>query len=243
MPLKWTYETALPGGMRHTIQVQPDRDDVDFNVIVRDREGSELARDDSADPGAVEEIETGEEDEKVFVTVELVRGSASFSLRLASQAAGASPAFKEAGPGDAPSALTDAERQTLVDAHNAWRRRYGTADVVWSDSLGAYAQAWADHLAAEGMALRHRSPNTFGENLFWAKGARRSVQDVVDAWGSEEKLYDHAENNWWPRAAHFSQLIWKSTREVGCGVARVGDQEIWVCNYDPRGNWSGELPY
>ena len=245
MPRKWTYETVLRSRMRHTIQVQPDRDTVDFHVVVRDHEGRELARDDRDLPGAEVLLATGDEDQTVFVTVDLVRGSASFSLRLASQPRGMPPAFQERseGEGTRASALTEEERVALVEAHNAWRARYATEPVTWSDELGAFAQAWADHLAAQGMELRHRSPNPHGENLFWSKGPRQTPKDVVDSWGSEEKRYSRSSNNWWPAAAHFSQLVWKSTRHVGCGVARVGDQEIWVCNYDPRGNWSGETPY
>jgi pathogenesis-related protein 1 len=30
---------------------------------------------------------------------------------------------------------------------------------------------------------------------------------------------------------------------VGCGVARSGRTEVWVCNYDPPGNYVGERPY
>ncbi len=243
MPRKWTYETALPSGMRHTIQVQPDRVDVDFNVVVRDHEGRELARDDRQAAGAEVTVETHEDDATVFVTVDLVRGSASFSLRIASKPSEASAAFKESTGTATESALTTGEREAVVEAHNAWRLRYATDPVTWSDELGAHAQAWADHLAATGMELRHRSPNEFGENLYWSKGSAATPKDVVDSWGGEEKLYDHALKNWWPKAAHFSQLVWKSTRRIGCGVSRVGDQEIWVCNYDPRGNWSGEAPY
>ena len=243
MPRKKAYETTLPSGMVHTIQVQADRDDVDFNLVVRDNEGRDLARDESNAPGAEVTLRTGEEAQTVFITVDLIRGSASFSLRVSSMPTGVSAAFKEAAKEATATALTTVEAAEMVEAHNRWRQRYDTDPVEWSDELATYAQAWADELAAAGMTLRHRSPNPYGENLFWSKGAPRTPTEVVDAWGREEASYDHSQNNWWPKAGHFSQVIWKSTRRIGCGVARVGDQELWVCNYDPRGNWSGELPY
>eukprot|EP00183_Erythrolobus_madagascarensis_P004232 CAMPEP_0185855666 /NCGR_PEP_ID=MMETSP1354-20130828/26448_1 /TAXON_ID=708628 /ORGANISM="Erythrolobus madagascarensis, Strain CCMP3276" /LENGTH=93 /DNA_ID=CAMNT_0028557733 /DNA_START=1 /DNA_END=282 /DNA_ORIENTATION=- len=91
--------------------------------------------------------------------------------------------------------------------------------------------------------MKHRSPNEFGENLFWCAGKKASAQEVVDAWGNEVEFYSEAENNWWPKAGHFSQVVWHSTTHVGGGVVRRDGQELWVCNYNPRGNWSGQRPY
>ncbi|MCB1036642.1 MAG: hypothetical protein KDD47_22645, partial [Acidobacteria bacterium] len=115
--------------------------------------------------------------------------------------------------------------------------------LEWSEELAAFADEWARALAPRGLDLRHRPNNPYGENLFALTGRRASPAEVVDAWGSEERLYDPEENDWWPEAGHFSQLVWRSSRRLGCAVARAGDTEAWVCNYDPRGNWRGERPY
>ena len=146
-------------------------------------------------------------------------------------------------PGATGSALTRAEAEQLLGAHNRWRSRYGVAPLEWSDELAAYAQQWADELEAKGMRMQHRSPNNFGENLYWCSGRPASPDDVVDSWGDEVELYDYAANNWWPDAGHFSQVVWHSTTKVGGGIARLNGQELWVCNYDPRGNWTGQRPY
>jgi PadR family transcriptional regulator len=51
----------------------------------------------------------------------------------------------------------------------------------------------------------------------------------------------------WPSCrgvcGHYTQIVWSNTREVGCGVARDSNREVWVCNYNPPGNWIGERPY
>ena len=36
---------------------------------------------------------------------------------------------------------------------------------------------------------------------------------------------------------HFTQLVWKGTKSVGCGKATCNGLDIYVCNYDPAGNW------
>jgi hypothetical protein len=42
---------------------------------------------------------------------------------------------------------------------------------------------------------------------------------------------------------HYTQVVWSGTRELGCGVARSPSREIWVCNYNPPGNYIGQRPY
>ena len=42
---------------------------------------------------------------------------------------------------------------------------------------------------------------------------------------------------------HYTQLVWKNTTEVGCAKVTCGNQTIWVCNYNPPGNYVGQKPY
>jgi hypothetical protein len=42
---------------------------------------------------------------------------------------------------------------------------------------------------------------------------------------------------------HYTQIVWRNTKSVGCAVARGKGVEVWVCNYDPPGNYAGQRPY
>jgi len=215
--------------MRHSVQVQTDNPGCDFNLLILDSAGQVLAADRGPEPGAECLVDTSGARSAVPVVfvVELVEGSGSFSLQVASG---------QVSPGQAAASPKAA-------AHNRWRSKYGVGPLTWSSELAEHAQEWADELEATGMQMRHRSPNDFGENLYWCSGRPATPDAVVDAWGNEDKLYDYDQNNWWPQAGHFSQLVWHSTTEVGAGVVRRGGQELWVCNYNPRGNWTGKRPY
>ena len=120
----------------------------------------------------------------------------------------------------------------------------GLPPLVWSQTLAAVAQQWANELIARGK-FAHRPKNKYGENLFEIQGARAKPAEVVADWAAEARDYDAARNTCRTGAVcgHYTQLIWRNTKEVGCGVAQRGRREVWVCNYDPPGNWVGERPY
>jgi uncharacterized protein YkwD len=116
------------------------------------------------------------------------------------------------------------------------------APLKWSKQLAERAQDWADALLARRQFV-HRPNSTFGENLFEITGAAASPWQVVMAWAAEAQNYDYNSNKCHGVCGHYTQIVWSSTREVGCAVARSGGREVWVCNYDPPGNWIGERPY
>jgi uncharacterized protein YkwD len=131
----------------------------------------------------------------------------------------------------------------IVAAHNAERKRVGVAALAWSDRLAAHAQKWAEHLASRGCGLQHRPGNdAYGENLYWSSAAS-SAAAVVASWASEQVDYDRRTNTCRGVCGHYTQIVWRSTRSVGCGRARCGSSELWVCNYDPPGNFVGERPF
>ena len=130
----------------------------------------------------------------------------------------------------------------MLDAHNAVRERLGIAPLVWSDRLAARAQDWGDTLLAR-KQFAHRPNSAFGENLFEITGATATPGQVVDEWAAEARNYDHGSNRCRGVCGHYTQIVWSSTKEVGCAVLRAGGREVWVCNYDPPGNWVGKRPY
>jgi hypothetical protein len=113
---------------------------------------------------------------------------------------------------------------------------------VWSNRLAKIAQYWASHLVAT-HAFRHRPDNKFGENLYMIRGGSASPSEVIGAWADEAREYDIRSNTCTGVCGHFTQVVWAKTRAVGCAVAADQYQEVWVCNYDPPGNWVGFRPY
>jgi pathogenesis-related protein 1 len=147
----------------------------------------------------------------------------------------------------APSGEETGKLEGMTAAHNEVRAAVGVGPLTWSNELGAYAQQWADQLAANGCQLAHRSGDSYGENLFWKMSPSGATASQVVAWWAEEKVhYDHATNTCaaGSTCGHYTQVVWAATTKLGCGQKSCGDQkEVWVCNYDPQGNYAGQAPY
>jgi pathogenesis-related protein 1 len=145
------------------------------------------------------------------------------------------------GNGVAQAPARGLAEETLA-AHNAIRAQVRVAPLVWSARLERVAQEWANHLLAT-KSFVHRPNSPHGENLYRIEGGRASPAQVVQSWASEARGYDYRSNRCRGACGHYTQIVWRGTREVGCAVAKGRLREVWVCEYDPPGNWVGERPY
>jgi pathogenesis-related protein 1 len=131
--------------------------------------------------------------------------------------------------------------QEMLTLHNAIRAYLKLPHLQWSRELAAYSQKWADALLAKNLS-QHNSDSPYGENIF-VTGAGSTPYMAVKEWASESRDYSYETNSCNGDCGHYTQLVWRNTQKVGCGVARGSERDIWVCSYDPPGNYVGERPY
>jgi uncharacterized protein YkwD len=145
----------------------------------------------------------------------------------------------------APAHADPSSTAELLAAHNAYRASLGLPPVRWSYQLAANAQRWAVHLAEIG-ELEHSGP---GQNLAMAASGTQSLTQLVDLWGSEQAYFTNgyfpaiSTTGNWMDVGHYSQMVWKTTTEVGCGLAESYGRDVLVCDYDPPGNVMGERAF
>jgi len=157
------------------------------------------------------------------------------------------------------------QKQLFADtlgAHNRVRAKHGLNPLKWSAKLTQYSQEWADRLGSGNSCKMYHRPGLppYGENLYistaerWfmdnqevsRKRNRVTVSNVVKAWADEEQWYNYQSNNCQrgKRCGHYTQIVWRNTTEVGCAVKYCGDEsQVWVCSYNPPGNFKGVRPY
>ncbi|KAJ7639123.1 PR-1-like protein [Roridomyces roridus] len=137
-----------------------------------------------------------------------------------------------------------ADQTAFLQAHNRVRVQHGAQNLVWNATLEASAQSWADSCQvkhSDGTLLS--SP--YGENIVAGTG-QFSISDAVNQFTLDQGDYDPSN----PTYLHFTQVVWKSTTQLGCAVSQCGSvfgpgsglANYYVCIYDPAGNVIGEAP-
>ncbi|PRQ37524.1 hypothetical protein RchiOBHm_Chr4g0403511 [Rosa chinensis] len=132
--------------------------------------------------------------------------------------------------------------------HNMVRAAKWEMPLMWDFQLERYARWWAGIRKAD-CKLQHSFPEDgfkLGENIYWGSGSTWTPIDAVNTWAAEEKYYTYATNTCeaGQMCGHYTQIVWKSTRRVGCARVVCDDGDVFMtCNYDPPGNYIGEKPY
>lgn len=129
-----------------------------------------------------------------------------------------------------------------LQAHNNYRKKHHADPLKLNKELCKIAQNYANHLANVGR-LQH-SDNTYhnksiGENLYSCSGKEATENSVTNSWYSEIKNYDY-NGDFSDNSGHFTQVVWKDTKEVGFGKSVGQNGKIFVvANYYPAGNVLG----
>ena len=139
---------------------------------------------------------------------------------------------------------TDFQKNAL-DAHNNYRAKHHVGKLVLNQELCDIAQEYAEELARTGNFAH--SGNSFhgdnmGENLFACYGMKITGKMMTDDWYNEVKQYDFNNPGYISGTGHFTQIVWKGSKQVGFGYAQARDGYYYgVANYYPAGNFIGEF--
>ena len=132
------------------------------------------------------------------------------------------------------------DADAIVAAHNRVRAKHCAPPLQWSKKLAASAQAWANTIRNRGCALGHSGNPSYGENLAAGTSGILDPDAVVGMWYDEGKHFNFRSGGFSMKTGHFTQVVWRGTTQVGCGHSQCKGNDIWVCNYDPAGNWDGQ---
>ncbi|CAF1474545.1 unnamed protein product, partial [Didymodactylos carnosus] len=139
--------------------------------------------------------------------------------------------------------------EATVDTINSVRRKYTAPAVELNDHLSSIAQRWADEMARTGKLehspaeWRNFGRQTLGENYASSFQSELTGEKMVRKWLKEARKYDFGSNGH-TSTENFTQLVWKSTHEIGVGRARSEDGNWWygVVVFDPPGNIPNKYP-
>ncbi|XP_067940798.1 uncharacterized protein [Watersipora subatra] len=139
-------------------------------------------------------------------------------------------------------------KKDALRAHNNLRALHHVPNLELNYQLCDVAQKWADHLATIG-SLQHSNGShmgtQLGENIasrWGSRGADYTGEEVTQQWYSEESAYDYGGKNHAGKTGHFTQVVWKDSKELGIGKAADTKGRVYVvANYKPAGNYIGNF--
>lgn len=156
------------------------------------------------------------------------------------------------------------DTDSILRSHNSIRTRLGIPELRWSTRMQSYAAEWANYLSGQGNCIPRkrgmiglaRQKNGLGENiqLIEAKvfgDGRTEISpvdenQVVSDWVQQGVDFNYTNNQCaaGKTCENYTQVVWRDSKVVGCAAAScANNSQIWVCNYDPPGNFLGQKPY
>jgi Cysteine-rich secretory protein family len=139
-------------------------------------------------------------------------------------------------------------RSAMIAAHNQARSEYGVAPLVWDEGLARDARTYARFLARtakfEHDPQRGRRSRQ-GENLWMGTRTAYSYAQMIGHLVGERRFYqpgrfpDVSRTGEWSHVAHYTQIIWPTSQQVGCATASNRSDDYLVCRYFPAGNIVG----
>ena len=134
----------------------------------------------------------------------------------------------------------------LLNEHNKYRKMHGVPNLELDNSLITKAVAYAESLAKNSNdnflepSNNYEGDEKLGENLFQCNKKTCKMENYtqpLEVWYKEKNYYNFNTNKGEKGTANFTQMVWKSTKKLGCGLAQKYETSYKVvCYYLPKGN-------
>jgi uncharacterized protein YkwD len=142
-------------------------------------------------------------------------------------------------------------QSVMMRAHNQTRAKVGAPGLLWSEELAMDAANYA-RLMARTRRFGHDSQSgnreRQGENLWMGTRNAYDHMDMINSWVEEDRYFkpgrfpENSITGNWSDIGHYTQIIWPTTRRVGCALANNDQWDYLVCRYSPAGNVMGRDP-
>ena len=135
----------------------------------------------------------------------------------------------------------------MLEWHNKYRKMHHVPPLKLNKDICTISENYAKTLATKLKSLQH-SDNEYkgkelGENLYRSFGMEVNGYTVSKNWYDEINKYNF-NGDWQSGCGHFTQMIWKDTKEVGFGKWKDKNGHTFVvANYYPAGNYVGFFKY
>jgi hypothetical protein len=136
--------------------------------------------------------------------------------------------------------------KSILDLHNQLRADVKAQPLRWNPVLADHAQDYA-RIMADGGQMVHsprQGRELERENLALSPRGVTVPLELVRVWGNERRffrpgIFPNVCSGEWSQCAHYTQMIWPTTTDIGCGFYSGRRYDALVCRYSPPGNRDG----
>ncbi|KAI8513431.1 hypothetical protein Bbelb_100700 [Branchiostoma belcheri] len=137
----------------------------------------------------------------------------------------------------------DDEDEECLRLQNEKRSQHGAAPLVWCQECADFAKTVVQTMQDLNEPLHHTSPEertwlVEGKEVLHGSNLQYEFPHIdcviaVESWYSETEFYDPDRPvESLEQAGHFTQMVWKDTKSVGCAWT----ENYLACIYEPTGN-------
>eukprot|EP01132_Coremiostelium_polycephalum_P001198 gene1198-1511_t len=151
--------------------------------------------------------------------------------------------------------LTEAQRKEIVDVHNKVRSLAGITHgptpttplntLQWDPELEKEMQEFVSK--CKFATVPESSFGVNGYAIWRSSTAFFNAHDVLErSFNKSAPLYDWDTKNCYPDqcCSVYPTMVWNATKSIGCGkMDCAGGSVLFVCAYNPMGNFPGVSPY
>ena len=134
---------------------------------------------------------------------------------------------------------------SAIKRHNVVRACHNAEPLMFNCEIMKISQDYSEHLAKNVGNLVHSHTQFhgkyMGENLAYVGGSFQKIPsgDVpTNMWYNEIKKYDFNNPSFSQETGHFTQVVWKASKEFGIGAYCYNNKCFMTGNYYPGGNYN-----
>ena len=131
----------------------------------------------------------------------------------------------------------------VYNQHNKIRKQYNFKELILNNDLTILAQKFADNfelIEEANLPIEKYKGENIGINYEKFNEDINYIINICDKWIKERELM--IKKIYSSKTKHFTQIIWKNTKEIGFGYSKLNNgQNIFVVYYYPAGNIFSEL--
>ena len=130
----------------------------------------------------------------------------------------------------------------LLTIHNEFRKEHNSPNLKLNPKLCDMAKDYAKELISNKNKDNTKKYNNeiLGSNIYLSETKDNQPEKIIKKWYNEKENFDYDYNYFQKNAAHFTQMVWKGTKEIGIGIVEE-DKFCLVLFYYPPGNILGKF--